>query len=77
MALEIRVALVNTKSSAASISILPAELGREAIAILPSTSPSRLMCLVFQNFANISDTSNLVTWMLAREPSHVWPSLSL
>ena len=30
---------VRTKSSADSISILPAELGREAVAILPSGSP--------------------------------------
>ena len=36
---EIRVRLVNTKSPAASISILPPELGREAIAILSVTSP--------------------------------------
>jgi hypothetical protein len=33
------VAAVRTKSSAASISILPGDKGREAIAILPSGSP--------------------------------------
>ena len=39
MALLSCVGEVRTKSSAASISMLPAELGREAVAILPSGSP--------------------------------------
>src|SRR6516162_4870312 len=39
VALVIDVGEVRTKSSAASISVLPADDGREAIAILPSGSP--------------------------------------
>ena len=39
MALVRFVAEVRTKSSADSISILPAEPGREAVAILPSGTP--------------------------------------